>query len=75
MTFDGDVCVREVSLPSGVCGVVRESPDGVTNVYLNSRLTAEERRKTYVHELRHHNLKHIGSGKPVSQMEKEADAI
>ena len=73
MTFDGDVCVREVDLPPGVFGAIRESPDGVTNIYLNSRYTFEQRRLTYDHEMRHYKLKHIGSGKPVRQMEAEAE--
>lgn len=73
MTFDGEVCVREVDLPPGVCGAIRESPDGVTNIYLSSRLTFEERRKTYDHEMRHYHLQHIGSGKTARQMEAEAD--
>lgn len=73
MTFDGEICVREIDLPSGVAGAIRESPDGVTNIYLNARYTFEERRKTYNHELRHYNLRHIGSGKPVRLMELEAD--
>ena len=73
MTFDGEVCVREVDLPPGVCGAIRESPDGVTNIYLSARLSYEEKRKTYRHEMRHYHLKHIGSRKSVQQMEAEAD--
>lgn len=75
MTFDGEVCVREIDLPSGVAGAIRESPDGVTNIYLNSRYTFEERRKAYKHEMRHYKLRHIGSGKSVRQMEHEADDV
>lgn len=73
MTFDGDVCVREVNLPPGVFGAIRESPDGVTNIYISSCLSFEEKRKTYRHEMRHYRLKHIGSQKSVRQMENEAD--
>jgi len=73
MTFDGEVCVREVDLPPGVFGAIRESPDGVTNIYISSRLSFEEKQKTYRHEIRHYRLGHIGSGKPVSQMELEAN--
>lgn len=73
MTFDGEVCVREVDLPPGVCGAIRESPDGVMNIYISSRLTFEEKRKTYRHEMRHFRLGHIGSLKLVRQMEKEAN--
>jgi len=75
MTFDGEVCVREVDLPPGVFGAIRESPDGVTNIYISARLSYEEKRKTYMHEIRHHNLHHIGSGKSVHQMEMEADEL
>ena len=73
MVFDGEVCVREVDLPPGVFGAIRESPDGVTNIYISSSLSFEEKQKTYRHEMRHYNLKHIGSGKSVRQMEMEAD--
>lgn len=75
MTFDGDVCVREVDLPPGVFGAIRESPDGVTNIYISSRLSFEEKKKTYRHEMRHYRLKHIGSKKTVYQMEKEANEV
>ncbi len=73
MTFDGEVCVREVDLPPGVCGAIRESPDGVVNIYISSRLSDEEKKKTYDHEMRHHRLHHIGSGKSVRQMESEVN--
>ena len=73
MVFDGEVCVREVDLPPGVCGMIRESPDGIVNIYINARLSYEEKLKTYNHEMRHHTLHHIGSGKTVQQMESEAN--
>lgn len=72
-SFDGYVVIREVPLPPGVHGAIRLDPDGIANIYINSRDPEEERRKTLRHEIKHYELKHIGSGKPLSMMEAEAD--
>lgn len=74
MSFDGDVVVREVELPPGVHGMIQEDPEGVTNIYINERDSWEERQKTLQHELEHHHLGHLGSGKPVRMMEAEAES-
>ncbi len=72
MMFNGDIVVREVTLPPGVHGAVREDPDGIVNVYINDQDCREEKLKTLRHELRHYELHHIGSGKTVRAMETEA---
>ena len=75
MIFDGYVVIREVDLPPGVHGAIREDPDGIANIYINAADPDEEKRKTLKHEMRHYKLKHIGSGKTLRLMEDEADAV
>ena len=75
MTFDGDVCVREIPLPAGVHGAIRESPDNVCNIYINQNDPMEVRRKTLEHEMAHFRLGHLGSGKTLRIMEDEADRM
>lgn len=52
MTSD-DYCVRVIDLPYEVRGFVALSPDGFANIYLNARLSRDEQRNTFRHELRH----------------------
>ena len=73
MQYRGEIIIREVSLPHGVHGALREDSEGNANIYVNRLDSFEERRKTVDHELRHYRLGHIGSGKPVRQIEKEAE--
>lgn len=73
MQYRGEIIIREIPLPHGVHGVLREDPEGNANIYVNQCDSFEERRKTVDHELRHYRLSHIGSGKPVRQIEKEAE--
>lgn len=73
MQYRGEIIIREVPLPHGVHGVLREDPEGNANIYVNQCDPIEERRKTVAHELRHYRLGHIGSGKPVRQIEKEVE--
>ena len=73
MQYRGEIIIREVPLPRGIHGALREDPDGNANIYVNQYDPIEERRKTVDHELRHYRLGHIGSGKTVTQIEKEAE--
>ena len=73
MNFDGYVVIREVYLPPGVHGAIREDPDGIANIYLNESDPEEAKRRTLDHELEHYKKGHIGSDKPVELMEEEAD--
>ena len=73
MIFDGDVVIREIVLPHGVHGAIREDPDGIANIYINASDPEEERRQTLKHEMRHFKLRHLGSGKSLHIMEAEAD--
>lgn len=72
--YCGEIIIREVPLPHGVHGILREDPEGNANIYINQRDPIEERKKTVNHELRHYRLGHIGSGMHVRQLEKEAES-
>ena len=72
MIFD-DYIVRETPLPPGIHGMIKESPDGYANIYLNQADSEEEKRKTLRHELKHYRLGHLTFKKPVAEMEAEAE--
>ena len=65
-----DVIVRLIDLP--VPGVTVLDSDGNYNVYINARLSYEERKKTLAHELRHISKDHFYDDKSVADCEKEA---
>ena len=73
MIFDGDIVIREVVLPPGVHGAIREDPDGIANIYINALDPEEERQKTLKHEMKHYKLKHLNSKKPLRVIEAEAE--
>ena len=74
MVFDGDVVIREIRFPKGIHGAIREDSDGIANIYINESDTEEEKKKTLDHEMKHFRLRHIGSGKTLRQVEKEANS-
>ena len=45
--------IRQIDLPYTVKALVSMGEDGFYNVYVNSRLSAEEQYKAAAHELRH----------------------
>ncbi|MBO5098801.1 MAG: ImmA/IrrE family metallo-endopeptidase [Clostridia bacterium] len=47
------IFTRLVDLPLTIRGYTSLDPDGNYNIYLNSRLSLEQQRKTYKHELTH----------------------
>lgn len=65
-----DVIVRLMDLP--VPGVTVLDSDGNYNVYINARLSYEERKKTLAHELRHIKNDHFFDDRAVTIIEKEA---
>ena len=67
--------VYYLPLPRTVHGSVRLNDDGTYSIYLNSRDTSEERRRTIEHELRHIEAGHLYSDKPVWKLELEAEGI
>lgn len=73
MRIDGDAIIREVPLPSGIHGMIKEDPDGYANIYLNGKDPEEKKKKTLEHELRHYRLGHLHLNEPLRQKENEAD--
>lgn len=67
--------VYYLPLPESIRGSVRLNDDGSYSIYLNSRDTAEEWRRTIRHELEHVRRGHLYSRRPVWQLELEADGI
>ena len=65
-----EVIVRLIDLT--VPGVTVLDEDGNYNVYINARLSFEERKKTLAHELRHINKEHFYSDLSVADCEQEA---
>ena len=44
---------RHLPLPFGIKGFTIPSPDGCFNIYINNRLSYEEQKVTYDHEVDH----------------------
>lgn len=72
MNFNGDVVVRIVPLPPGVHGMICEDPDGIANIYINQSDSQEEQLLTLRHELRHYRHHHVGSDRPIHEIEHDA---
>ena len=53
MLTDGDYCVRLVDLPPKTKGMTVIDEAGFANIYVNSRLSAEQRRRVIQHEIGH----------------------
>ena len=70
-----DVYYRVIDLPPGIHGFVMEDPDGNFNVYLNARDSQERRLHTAEHERAHILLGHLRDSRPVSELEREAEAV
>lgn len=50
---NADYCVRIVTLPDGVHGVVSEDADGFCSVYINAKDSRERQYRALDHERRH----------------------
>lgn len=66
-----DVIVRVVEMDPRVKGFLKESSDGVYNIYINSCLCPEAQRDTYRHELEHIKKNHLSSSRWVMDLEAE----
>jgi len=49
----GDTFCYYLDMPLSIRGVSVINPDGTITVYINSRLTYEQQRKAYQHEISH----------------------
>lgn len=48
-----NIIIREISLPYSVRAFTVPDEQGDYNVYINSSLSAEQRHRSFLHELRH----------------------
>lgn len=68
------IIVRLVDLPLAVRGAVREDENGDYNIYINARLSEDQRVVAFRHELEHIRRGHLhDETKSVSQKEAEAE--
>ena len=61
--------VRLIDLPVKIKGVVSYSQDGTPNIYINSRLSIDQQRKAYLHELEHIHNDDAYNDKTISAVE------
>lgn len=67
-----DYCVREVPLPYGVKGCVTpNADDDGFSIYINSRLSEDQKRKALEHEVDHIKNDDFYNDKPIEEIEKE----
>lgn len=67
------IIIRVVDLPFPLKGATVLDNEGDYNVYLNAKLSSDERVKAYRHEIEHIRLGHFYQDRPVADMEKEAE--
>jgi len=68
------IIVRLVDLPLAVRGAVREDENGDYNVYINARLSDDQRVSVFQHELQHIRRGHLDDDtKTVEEKEMEAN--
>lgn len=48
-----DYIVREIELPFEVKGIVTPNPDGTFSIYINSKLSPDQKEKALEHEVKH----------------------
>ncbi len=63
------IFTRLVDLPLTIRGYTSLDPDGNYNIYLNSRLSLEQQRKTYKHELTHIQRDDFADSKTLAEAE------
>lgn len=68
-----DVCVRCIDLPTRCKGFTIMDADCFYNIYVNSLLSLDERRKVISHELMHIDKGHFFLDIPTAQKEAEAN--
>ena len=67
------VIIRVVDLPETVHGMTIIDTEGDYNVYINARISEDERVKAYRHEIDHIRLGHFYDERPVAVKEAEAE--
>ena len=66
----GDVIVRLLDMPVSVNGMTLMDPDTNYNIYINSRLSADEQRKALEHELEHIRRDDFYNSLPIQEIEE-----
>lgn len=67
------VIIRVIDLPPGVKGMTVKDEEGDYNIYLNGRLSNDQRVEAFRHELDHIKFGHFYSNSPVSVKERETN--
>lgn len=67
------VIIRLVDLPATVHGMTIIDTEGDYNVYINARLSEDDRVEAYRHEIEHIRLGHFYDERPVAERETEAE--
>ncbi|MBQ2897906.1 MAG: ImmA/IrrE family metallo-endopeptidase [Clostridia bacterium] len=49
----GEIFTRLIKMPPRIKGYTAIDDDGNYNIYLNEKLSAEQQRRTYLHEMAH----------------------
>ena len=74
MGYETDgIFVRYVTLPTAVRGVTVTNSDGTLDIYINTLLSEEGRRRALAHELRHARGNHMWVSRPVALDERLAE--
>lgn len=68
----GETIIRLAALPHGLNGYVSMDAEGDYNVYINSRLTCEQQRRTLEHELEHIERDDFWNDAPIELIENLA---
>lgn len=66
----GDVIVRLKDMPVKINGMTILDADGNYNVYINSRLSCDDQRKAYDHELEHIRRDDFYNSLPIQEAEE-----
>lgn len=66
----GDVFVRLRDMPVKINGMTILDAEGNYNVYINSRLSCDDQRKAYQHEMRHIRRDDFYNDLPIQEAEQ-----
>ena len=64
--------IRLVGMPSGIEGMIAESPDGHINIYINDKLTQEKQAEVAKHELLHWENGDLDSQENIRAVESQS---
>lgn len=68
-----EVFTRLIDLPCTINGVTSLDENLDYNIFINARLSAEEQKKAYDHEMRHIRLEHFYTFKSAVECEREVE--